>query len=137
MVSSWDESLETGNSIVDSQHLHLINLLDELKDELKSDSEVLRMLDEVMDFTIEHFLCEEELMTEVNYPPDATKTMVDQHKEFKAYVRLRVLEFRGAETFSVIPFQSFTVNFLKVHEFGLDRQLVDWINQQEETSRAA
>ena len=137
MVSSWDKSLETGNPLIDRQHRQLIALLDELKDECESDTEVLRMLDKVMDFTISHFLCEQELMTEANYPPDATKTMVDQHKELKAYVRLRVLEFRENETFDVVPFQSFMINHLKVHEFGLDRRLADWIRQQRETSQAA
>ncbi len=37
----------------------------------------------------------------------------------------------------LIPFKSFAENFLKVHEFGLDRQLADWVRQQNETSRAA
>ena len=137
MVGSWDESLETGNAMIDSQHHHLIDLLDELSDELKSESEILGMLDRVMDFTADHFLCEEELMTEVGYPPDATGTMVGQHKEFKAYVRLRVLEFREEETFDVVPFQTFVMNHLKTHEFGLDRELADWIRRRDETSRAA
>ncbi len=136
MASSWNESLETGNVFIDRQHYQLINLLDELKGDLPLSS-LLRMLDNLMNFTIEHFLSEEELMAEVNYPPDATKTMVDQHKEFKTYMRLRVLEFRRAKTFNITPFQSFVTNHLIVHEFGLDRQLANWITRQDKTSRAA
>ena len=137
MVSSWDESLETGNATIDDQHHQLMDLLDELKDEPKSNSEVLRMLDKVMDCIMTHFLCEEEIMAEANYPTDATKTMVDQHKEFKAYLRLRILEFRQTETFDVISFQTFVRNFIEVHEAQLDRQLADWIRQHDETSRVA
>ena len=137
MIGSWDESLKTGNETIDSQHHQIFNLLDELKDELKSDNEVLRLLDKVMDFTMSHFLCEEELMTEFNYPSDIKKTMVNQHKEFKAYVRLRMLEFREGEMSNVIPFQSFVTNFLKDHELGLDRELVEWIHRENETSHAA
>ena len=137
MVRGWDESLETGNAIIDSQHRQLISLIDALTDEPKSANKILRLLNEVMDFTIIHFLSEEELMADVNYPPDATRTMVDQHKDFKAYARLRILEFRQDKSFNIIPFQSFVMNHLKVHEFGLDRQLADWIRQQNGASRAA
>ena len=137
MVRGWDESLETGNAIIDSQHRQLISLIDALTDEPKSANKILRLLNEVMDFTIIHFLSEEELMTDVNYPRDATRTMADQHKDFKAYARLRILEFRQDKSFNIIPFQSFVMNRLKVHEFELDRQLADWIRQQNGTSRAA
>ena len=137
MVSSWDKSVETGNAMIDSQHHALLDLLDDLEQHVKSRTELLDMLDEVADFTIDPFVSEEQLMAEVSYPPDATKTMVDQHEEFKAYELLRIREFYKTETIDVIPFKSFVVNFLKVHEFGLDCQLADWIRQQEETSRAA
>ena len=70
MASSWDESLETGNAVIDIWHRQLISLLKDLKDEL-------------------------------------------------------------------IHFQPFAENFLKDHEFGLDRQLADWAREQNETSRAA
>ncbi len=118
----------------------MINLpgqLEELKDEPRPDDKVLRMLDKVMNFTLTHFLMEEELMTEANYPSDATKAMVDEHQEFKTYMRLRVLEFREAETFDVSSFLTFLEKFLKTHEFGFDRQLAEWTNQQNETSQAA
>ncbi len=137
MESSWDESLETDNVIIDSQHRQLINLLDEVADGFQSHSEVLRMFDKAMEFTITHFLCEEELMTEVDYPSDARKTMLEQHKEFKHYLQLRILEFRESEKLSVPPLQSFIVNFLKVHEFEVDRQLADWIRRQTKTRKAS
>ena len=41
------------------------------------------------------------------------------------------------ETFDVSSFLSFLEKFLKTHEFGFDRQLVEWINQRNETSQAA
>ena len=134
---SWDESLETGNEMIDSQHRQLLNLLDEVKDDFKSHNNVLRILDKVTDLTMTHFLCEEELMTKVNYPSDTTKKMIEQHKTFKSYLRLRILEFRQGEKLTGQPLQSFIVNYLKDHEFKADRQLVNWIHKQNETSEAA
>ncbi len=140
MVGSWDASLETGIEKIDRQHRQLFEIikqLDELKDEPKSDVVMRRMLDKLMDFTIAHFSLEEDLMTEVNYPPDPTKAMVDEHHDFKTYLQLRSAELREAGTFEIGSFLRFLEKFLKTHEFGLDRQLADWILQQNKISRAA
>lgn len=133
MASTWDESLETGHPLIDSQHKELIALVDELAStETESRERVLRVLDHVMDFTLFHFTAEEDLMARVEYPPEPTRDMIEQHREFKAYARLRVLEFRKGRLISVLPLQSFLEEWLKVHEFGLDRQLVSWIRRQSE-----
>jgi hemerythrin-like metal-binding protein len=132
--SSWDESLATGNETIDRQHRHLIDLLDDLKEaEGRTESDVLRALDEVISQTFVHFHSEEDLMGEVGYPPAPTKQMIDQHSEFKAYARLRVLEFRSGVMLSVLPLQTYLAEFLKVHEFGVDRALADWIRHQNGT----
>lgn len=60
MIGSWDMSHEIGIEMIDSQHRQLHKLLDELTDELKSYEEVLRMFEDVVEFTIEHFLQEED-----------------------------------------------------------------------------
>lgn len=135
MGSTWDKSLETGHPLIDRQHRELIALVDGLTSaQVQSHEEVLRVLDHVVDFTLFHFVAEEALMARVEYPPEPTQEMIDQHREFEAYARLRVLEFRRGEGTSVRPLQSFLDEWLKVHEFGLDRQLVDWIHRQEQAS---
>jgi hemerythrin len=129
--AGWDESLDTGNELIDRQHRELIRFVEELSGaEVESNDEVLRVLDKVMDFTLYHFHAEEDLMTQVGYPASAAQDMVDQHQEFKAYARLRVLEFRQGEMVSVLPLQRFIEQFLKIHEFGMDRLLADWIRAQ-------
>jgi hemerythrin len=129
--SGWDASLETGNEMIDLQHRELITLVDELKDaEGGAETEVLRVLDKVVFSTFHHFHSEEDLMTQVGYPPDQTSQMVEQHKEFKSYARLRVLEFRKGAMLSVLPLQAFLEEFLKIHEFGMDRALADWTRRR-------
>jgi len=137
MISSWDESFETGNKIIDSQHRELINLLDEISDGAKSFHDIFIMFEKVMEFVTSHQLCEEELMAQVKYPIDATNVMIEQHKEFKSYLRLRILEFRHSEVQNISPIISFIVNHLKFHEFEADRNLVEWIRLQHEPSHAA
>lgn len=131
-MTSWDKSLELGHPLIDNQHKNLIYLIDEFKAAAgKPQKQQLALLDKVMEFTQTHFLAEEQLMREVNYPPELINEMIEQHREFKAYARLRVLEFRLAnETESVNSLHAFLIHWVILHEFGFDRTLVNWIKQQ-------
>ncbi len=130
-LGGWSPSLETGNEEIDIQHRKIIGFLDELKRVAwDSDSEVLRALVAVLDFTNDHFVLEEALMTRVNHPPEPTQTMVEQHKEFKSYARLRFGEFRRGEQLSVLPLHGYIEEFLTGHEFGTDRLPASWIHHQ-------
>jgi len=132
MTVIWAESYETGNFDIDQQHRELLALVDELEcAESESKDALFRVLDHVMDFTVTHFSREEDLMIEVDYPLPARDQMIEQHKEFVAYVRLRFIEFRGGELVSVMPLQAFLVGWLTLHEFGLDRALADFIRARE------
>jgi len=134
MLSSWDESLETGNELIDRQHREVVDLLDELRAaEAAPETEVLRVLDKMMEFTLFHFAAEEKLMTQVGYPADPSVEMVQQHREFTDYARLRVLEFRRGEMACVLPLHAFLDEWLKIHEFGMDRLLADWIRARSST----
>ncbi|MDR3687335.1 MAG: hemerythrin domain-containing protein [Coriobacteriia bacterium] len=138
MASTWDESLETGNELIDRQHREVVGLLDELASiETGTESEVLHVLDRLMDFTLTHFAAEEALMTEVRYPELLTEEMCLQHREFTDYARLRVLEFRTGEMISVLPLHKFLDKWLKTHEFDLDRLLANWIRQRNGRSAAS
>lgn len=131
MTSTWDESLETGNELIDRQHREVVDLLDELQEiDTAPEADVLRVLDKLMDFTVFHFTSEEMLMAQVSYPAISTEQMVEQHREFKDYARLRILEFRTGEMQSVLPLHAFLDEWLKVHEFGMDILLAQWIRTQ-------
>jgi hemerythrin len=135
--SAWDESLETGNELIDGQHRDLNAFVHELREAgIKSDADYLQVLDEVMDFALVHFDAEEALMTEVGYPPDLTRQMVEQHGEFKSYARQCVLDFRKGDMRSVRHLQVFVEQFLKAHEVGVDKQLADWIRDNNLESTA-
>jgi len=135
VAGTWDPSLETGNELIDRQHRELIGLVDQLAvADSESHEEVLGVLNHVMEYTLFHFVAEEDLMVRVDYPPGPSKAMIDQHQEFKSYGRLRLLEFRDGALTSVLPLRDFLDQWLKVHEFGLDRQLAVWIRREDKTS---
>ena len=132
---AWDDSMRTGDAHIDDQHRRVLDLVDELEAaETQSHSPsatLYSILDELMGFTDTHFIAEEHLMRRVGYPAVPQGEMLKQHQEFKNYARLRVLEFRHAGDVSVLPLLSYLTEWLVNHEFGLDRELVDWIRENQ------
>lgn len=131
----WDEGLETGNDLIDSQHRELNAFVSELREfSDESRTEILRVLDKVMDFAADHLLLEEDLMRQVDYPFAATRRMVLQHQEFKDQARSMVLSYRRDDLLGLLPIRSFLEEFLAAHEAGEDRLLAVWIRDRGEGS---
>lgn len=134
MSVTWDPSYETGNVAIDLQHRQLLAIVDELESaEVRGSGTrklILEVLDRVMEFTLSHFVMEEQLMAQVDYPSPACDEMILQHREFTAYARLRVLESRNGDIVSVLPLQVFLAGWLTIHEFGLDKLLADFIRER-------
>jgi len=131
----WDPSHETGHPEIDFQHRQLLSIVQELQSAEDhthgSPDVILRVLAHFMDFTILHFMMEEELMALVEYPTAPREHMIEQHREFTSYSRLHVLEFRKGELHSVLPLQAFLAEWLMDHEFGMDKQLADFIRARD------
>jgi hemerythrin-like metal-binding protein len=144
MAITWDPSYETGDPTIDLQHRELLAIVDELEvaegHMHDSHEAIMRVLGRVMDFALSHFLMEEELMVQVGYPTPAFEEMIEQHREFTSYSRIRVLEFRSGGLDSVLPLQTFLAEWLTVHEFGLDKAFADFLRERNqaimETDRA-
>ena len=139
MPINWDPSYETGHVDIDRQHRQLLELVDSLRPSQGAPTRhvILGVLDHVMDFTISHFLMEEDLMRQVDYPAPASEEMIRQHREFTSDARQRVLEFRSGELVSVLPLRTFLADWLKVHELGQDKLLADFIREQAKASPAS
>lgn len=141
MAVAWDPAYETGHSGIDLQHRQLLEIVNELEssdhDTHVSRDVVLRVLDHMMEFAITHFMMEEDLMVHVQYPSIARDEMIARHEDFVAHARQRVLEFRKGELVDVLPLQAFLVDWLRVHEFGLDKRLADFIRDRAAAAEGA
>jgi hemerythrin len=68
---TWDKSLEVGNQMIDDQHKHLIDALNDFLNaqaEKKSNADMKKSLDFLNDYTIKHFYEEEQLQKKHQYP---------------------------------------------------------------------
>lgn len=71
MLISWDDNLELGNVLIDTQHRMLVLLLRKLDIALKQKlphKAIIGITLEIKKFTQFHFLSEENLMHELKYP---------------------------------------------------------------------
>jgi len=68
---AWDDSLLTGNVIVDMQHQRLFERLSDIADSCEDGGDVAKLYDTLMflqNSTIRHFTDEEALLLEISYP---------------------------------------------------------------------
>ncbi|MCF6355944.1 MAG: bacteriohemerythrin [Candidatus Polarisedimenticolaceae bacterium] len=83
---SWNSSLSVGIDVIDGQHRRIVDYINELNvAHLENDRDkVLEVLTGLVDYTLTHFIFEEELMEKAGYPlSDAHKKV---HKTFVAHI---------------------------------------------------
>lgn len=66
----WNEDLDTGIDVIDDQHKRIVELINRLTLVSKGrvEGNVGEVLAELIDYTLSHFVFEEELMEEAGYP---------------------------------------------------------------------
>jgi hemerythrin len=127
----WDESLETGNALVDDQHKQLFALINELHDSiiegdaLETQQSVLARL---MDYSEQHFQAEEGLMGSVGYP--GLIAQQEMHREFTFKTTEMVEESRGDQPVLPITLAVFLSDWLTHHIRAEDKKIGEWIRGQ-------
>ena len=85
MYAEFDESLVTGNEMIDGQHKELIAKINKLVDCCEQSSgklEAIKMLDYLSEYTDFHFSAEEKLQEEISYPG-----LEEHKKQHAAFVK--------------------------------------------------
>ena len=127
----FDDSLKTGNELIDSQHQELIARVNKLTDALATTKEktvAVQTLDFLMDYTEFHFAAEEKLQEEKGYPElEAHKEL---HKSFVQAVddlRSMLEEEEGPSDAFVAAVNKNVVDWLKNHIQGCDKKVAEFV----------
>ena len=130
MRAEFDETLVTGNELIDSQHKELIeriNLLLKSCEDAQGKVKAVKMLDYLLDYTEFHFSAEEKLQEEISYP--GLKEHREKHEEFKSAVKelqeMLEEEEGPTETF-VAQVQKNVVDWLFTHIKGFYRSVAEY-----------
>jgi len=133
MTLDFDPVLITGNDEIDEQHRVLFQRVSQLLDasrERRSREEVVRVLEYLGGYVVEHFGVEEALMTSSGYD------RIESHRlEHRAFVRelevLRLeLKSEGPTNRFVIRVGNRVTTWLREHIYRTDRMLAEWLRNR-------
>ena len=135
MKVEFDESLVTGNTMIDNQHKELIAKIDALLtccEQGGGKVQAIKMLDYLENYTEFHFAEEEKLQKEVSYP--ALEGHRQKHEEFKKAVEVlydMLVEEEGPSEAFVAAVKKNVVDWLFDHIKNMDQALATYIKQAE------
>ena len=133
MKVEFDNSLVTGNEMIDGQHKELIAKIDKLVTCCQEGGEkmqAIKMLDYLAEYTDFHFSAEEKLQEEVSYP--AIEGHKAKHEEFKKAVdelHEMLVEEEGPTDAFVAAVEKIVVNWLFDHIKNMDQALAAYIQE--------
>ncbi|MDO5389813.1 MAG: hemerythrin family protein [Eubacteriales bacterium] len=133
MKVEFDNSLVTGNEMIDGQHKELIAKIDKLVTCCQEGGEkmqAIKMLDYLAEYTDFHFSAEEKLQKEVSYP--AIEGHKAKHEEFKKAVdelHEMLVEEEGPTDAFVAAVEKNVVNWLFDHIKNMDQALAAYIQE--------
>jgi hemerythrin len=126
----WSEDFELGIGSIDEQHHWLVDATNRLHEQVESqtpDNEVLReILEGLVDYTVNHFILEEELFDRLHYPE--TEAHKAEHDDLTRQTIQLLLNFeKGA------PVSAETLEFLKGwlmhHILRVDKAYVPFLQE--------
>jgi len=126
-MAVWDETLETGDPLVDQQHCRIYQIFYELEAADDTPGEIMLVLDRLMSHIAVHFGTEEDLMRREEFPALATQLHQVEHRRLTESTREYVLQFHTGELASTAPLVVFLRDWLNRHVESCDRLLIDHV----------
>lgn len=127
----WTEEYAVGIEQIDEQHRWLFDCTNALYDGLSvsepDHGQVAELLESLIDYTMNHFIAEEELMQRFGYPDFVPHKA--QHDEFNARIMDMLQRHEGGEV-SGVEALDLLVNWLINHIGVLDNQYVDLLKSK-------
>lgn len=140
MQAVFDDSLITGNKMIDTQHKELIDRINKLlilcENEKPAKREAVETLDYLADYTEFHFGEEEKLQEEIGYPGIAEHKK--KHEELRQVVQdlYAMLEEQEGPTAAFVESVNENVtNWLYNHIRGFDRSVAEYRFMRDNESR--
>lgn len=131
MYAVFDDTLVTGNKMIDSQHEELIHRINELLKNCESESvdriKAVKTLDFLADYTEYHFGEEEKLQKEIGYP--GYEAHLKEHEALRQVVRdlyEMLSDQEGPTEAFVNQVQENVVEWLYTHIKGFDRSVAEY-----------
>ena len=124
----WSEALQLGIETIDNQHHWLVDATNALHDELSTASPdraaIGRILEGLVEYTVNHFVLEEELFLRFGYQENAAHKA--EHDGFTAKVMQLLLKFEQGENVGLDTMELLKT-WLQHHILIVDRAYVPFL----------
>jgi hemerythrin-like metal-binding protein len=130
----WDQSLETGDPLVDQQHRDIHTLVGHMAAAEDRPDEIMRVLDRLMEHVDCHFATEEDLMDRTGFVGEDADEHIAEHRALTQAARDAVLQFRSGELASTEPVVEFLRGWLADHVHERDRAFIEFVRAQGEVA---
>lgn len=132
-IAYWREEYACGFTQIDEQHKMLFQVINTLHDAMLQGEgrQVLKKtLQELIEYTLEHFETEESLMLTHNYPEyDAH---VKRHRELTTDVLQLAEKFEQNQAFLTVELSHFLTDWLIHHIKGEDRKMIKFFREKKQ-----
>lgn len=131
-ICEWNTDYSVGIAELDEHHQRLFEILNELftlMSEGAEDKPIIRVLDELLDYTHYHFEEEEKIMEKMGYPDldvhrQLHRELIQQLKDFYAEAQ------NGMAIFVAIKVANVGTEWLKNHILAVDHRYYDYMKKQ-------
>ncbi|AFZ44459.1 hemerythrin-like metal-binding protein [Halothece sp. PCC 7418] len=130
-IAFWRAEYETGFSTVDEQHQHLFDIINRLHEAMSKGhgKDIIKeTLDEMLDYTVEHFANEEKLMLHYDYPNYKEHKKI--HDSLTQQVREISEKFANGDRFVTIELSHFLTQWLIHHIKGQDQKMIRFFREK-------
>jgi hemerythrin-like metal-binding protein len=117
--------------MIDSQHQELYRIVNELYEacsEGVDQDRVDRVLERLLNYTVEHFGAEEDLMVRTAYPTAQLRSHVAMHDDLKARVGELLEERERGQLQTAMPVVELVHQWLGTHINQIDRKVAQHVN---------
>lgn len=139
MYVEFDETLITGNKMIDSQHQELIYRINELlkscENKKINTQEAVKALNFLSDYTNYHFMEEENLQEKIGYP--GLEEHRKKHQDLCKVVEdlFEMLSEQGVTEEFISQVNKEVVQWLQYHIQGFDRSVAEYLFLRDNTNR--
>lgn len=127
---SWKELYVVNVKEVDQQHQKLVGLVNDLHDAMmigKGQAVMGHILDDLVDYTVNHFTTEEKLLDQYKYPErDIHKK---QHADLVEQVAAIKTKYKSGEKVLTLDVMNFLRDWLHDHIVGSDKLFGPYLNE--------
>lgn len=125
-ILNWNSQLELGIDSVDKQHKHLIDLTNQLDEAVAIGAErdtLIKIINDLINYTVYHFQHEEQLMLAAEFNPTLYVIHEAEHREFVAKMLTVQREVETDVNTLSEDLMDYLVNWLCHHILSTDKQM--------------